>query len=194
MLCDSATPVAIAITSRLNSDNSMPGWPCVTPSHIAGTPPANCATAPASRAACLISVGKFSNGRCADSMSLYAETIAMFGQRTPRSAAFSGASMPANPCARFVHDSVARVAPAPRACSIRSRYAARESRLRSRIRSVTIRTRSCSGAAAFNVGNLGAVIAMSRSILNECYSMNAAAPQTLVFQSLRSFDGGSLRT
>jgi hypothetical protein len=57
MLCDSATAVAIAITSRLNSDSSMPGWPWVTPSHIAGTPPANCATAPASRAARLISAG-----------------------------------------------------------------------------------------------------------------------------------------
>ena len=53
----SATAVAIAITSRLNSDSSMPGMPCVTPSHIAGTPPANCATAPASRAAILISAG-----------------------------------------------------------------------------------------------------------------------------------------
>ena len=36
-----------------NSDSSMPGWPWVTPSHIAGTPPANCATPPASRAASL---------------------------------------------------------------------------------------------------------------------------------------------
>ena len=45
MSCDSATAVAIAITSRLNSDSSMPGWPWVTPSHIAGTPPANWATA-----------------------------------------------------------------------------------------------------------------------------------------------------
>ena len=53
----SATAVAIAITSRLNSDSSMPGRPWVTPSHIAGTPPANCATAPASRAAILISAG-----------------------------------------------------------------------------------------------------------------------------------------
>ena len=36
--------------------------PCVTPSHIAGTPPANCAVAPASRAACLSQRGKASNG------------------------------------------------------------------------------------------------------------------------------------
>jgi hypothetical protein len=35
--------VAMAITSRENSDSSMPGWPCVTPSHMAGTPPATCA-------------------------------------------------------------------------------------------------------------------------------------------------------
>ncbi len=57
MSCDSAIAVAIAITSRENSDSSMPGRPCVTPSHIAGTPPANCATAPASRAAILMSAG-----------------------------------------------------------------------------------------------------------------------------------------
>ena len=79
MLCDSATAVASAMTSRLNSDSSMPGSPCVTPSHIAGTPPANCAVAPASRAARLMIAGKRSNGWCADSMSLYDETIAMFG-------------------------------------------------------------------------------------------------------------------
>jgi hypothetical protein len=35
--CDSATTVASAITSRLNSDSSMPSRPCVTPSHMAGT-------------------------------------------------------------------------------------------------------------------------------------------------------------
>ena len=45
MLCDRPTAVAIAITSRLNSDRSMPSWPWVMPSHIAGTPPANWATA-----------------------------------------------------------------------------------------------------------------------------------------------------
>ena len=35
-----ATAAANAMTSRDNSDSSMPGWPWVTPSHIAGTPPA----------------------------------------------------------------------------------------------------------------------------------------------------------
>ncbi len=45
MLCDRATAVAMAMVSRENSDSSMPGCPCVTPSHIAGTPPANWATA-----------------------------------------------------------------------------------------------------------------------------------------------------
>ena len=53
----SATAVDSAIVSRLNSDSSMPGSPWVTPSHMAGTPPANCATAPTSRAASLISSG-----------------------------------------------------------------------------------------------------------------------------------------
>ena len=55
--CESATAVASAITSRLNSDSSMPARPCVTPSHIAGTPPATCAVAPATRAAARITSG-----------------------------------------------------------------------------------------------------------------------------------------
>ena len=54
----SATAVPIAITSRLISDSSMPVWPWVTPSHIAGTPPATCATPPAARAASRMIVGK----------------------------------------------------------------------------------------------------------------------------------------
>ena len=49
-LCDSATAVDRAITSRENSDNSMPASPCVMPSHMAGTPPAICAVAPRVRA------------------------------------------------------------------------------------------------------------------------------------------------
>ena len=47
----------MAITSRENSDSSMPGWPWVTPSHMAGTPPATWAMPPASFAACLIRAG-----------------------------------------------------------------------------------------------------------------------------------------
>jgi hypothetical protein len=43
MSCESAIAVACAITSRENSDSSMPARPWVTPSHIAGTPPATCA-------------------------------------------------------------------------------------------------------------------------------------------------------
>ena len=57
MLCESAMAVAMAMTSRENSDKSMPGWPWVTPSHMAGTPPATCAVAPASRAATRMSPG-----------------------------------------------------------------------------------------------------------------------------------------
>ena len=57
MLCDRPIAVAMAITSRENSDSSMPGWPWVTPSHMAGTPPATWAMPPASRAASLISCG-----------------------------------------------------------------------------------------------------------------------------------------
>jgi hypothetical protein len=57
MSCESATAVARATTSRLNSESSMPARPWVMPSHMAGTPPANWATPPASRTACLISRG-----------------------------------------------------------------------------------------------------------------------------------------
>ena len=44
------TAVDSAMTSRLNSDSSIPSVPCVTPSHIAGVAPATCAVAPTSRA------------------------------------------------------------------------------------------------------------------------------------------------
>ena len=52
-----ATAVDSAITSRLNSESSMPARPWVTPSHMAGTPPATCAVAPATRAAARITSG-----------------------------------------------------------------------------------------------------------------------------------------
>ncbi len=58
----SATAVDMAITSRLKSDSSMPGRCWVTPSHMAGTPPAYCAVAPTSRAAALMIGGKRSSG------------------------------------------------------------------------------------------------------------------------------------
>jgi hypothetical protein len=57
MSCDKAIAVAIAITSREYRLSSMPAVPCVTPSHIAGTPPATCAVAPSRRASALISPG-----------------------------------------------------------------------------------------------------------------------------------------
>ena len=53
----SATAVESAIVSRENSDSSMPLWPCVTPSHMAGVPPATCAVASRSRANSLICSG-----------------------------------------------------------------------------------------------------------------------------------------
>ena len=53
MSWDSAIAVAIAITSRENSDSCMPSRPWVMPSHMAGTPPANWAMPPASSTACL---------------------------------------------------------------------------------------------------------------------------------------------
>ena len=68
--CESDTAVAIAMASRENSDSSIPVRPWVTPSHIAGTPPATCALPPALRAAMRISDGYCSIGWCAESMSL----------------------------------------------------------------------------------------------------------------------------
>src|SRR6185295_13777603 len=96
-----------------------------------------------------MSSGKRSNGRCAESMSLYDETIARFAQRALRSRSFSEVSIAAKPCARFVHDNVLRVACEFRECSVRSRYSPRGPALRARMRSVTERTRSCKGAAGF---------------------------------------------
>ena len=58
MSCDRPTAAAMAMVSRENSDSSMPVWPWVTPSHMAGTPPATCAVPPASAAACLMRSGK----------------------------------------------------------------------------------------------------------------------------------------
>jgi hypothetical protein len=57
MSCVSATAVPMAMTSRLNRLSSMPGVPCVTPSHMAGTPPATCAVAPSLRASSLMMSG-----------------------------------------------------------------------------------------------------------------------------------------
>jgi hypothetical protein len=57
MSCESAIAVPMAITSRLNRLSSMPGVPWVTPSHMAGTPPATCAVAPSLRASSLMKAG-----------------------------------------------------------------------------------------------------------------------------------------
>jgi hypothetical protein len=47
----------LAMVSRENRLSSMPGWPWVTPSHMAGTPPATCTVAPRRRASSRISAG-----------------------------------------------------------------------------------------------------------------------------------------
>ena len=57
MLWLKAIAVDMAITSRLNRLRSIPACPWVTPSHIAGTPPATCAVAPIERAASLMMSG-----------------------------------------------------------------------------------------------------------------------------------------
>jgi len=53
----STSHLYVLMTSRLKRDRSMPGCPWVTPSHMAGTPPATCAVAPTSRAKILICSG-----------------------------------------------------------------------------------------------------------------------------------------
>ncbi len=103
--CDSATAVASAMVSRENSDSSMPSCPCVTPSHMAGTPPANWAVPPARSAVSLIQAGKASSGWCADSMSLYAETMPILGRSSAFRRILASPSMAAKPWARLVHDS-----------------------------------------------------------------------------------------
>ena len=57
MLWLSATAVESAMTSRENRLSSMPGWPWVTPSHMAGTPPATWAVQRSARAAALMISG-----------------------------------------------------------------------------------------------------------------------------------------
>ena len=117
--CESATAVASAITSRLNSDSSMPARPCVTPSHMAGTPPATCAVAPTPRAAARITSGYGSYGRCADNMSLYEVTMPMLGMACCR----RGLSSPdaARTCARFEHASLPRAGSTSFRLRVRSR-------------------------------------------------------------------------
>ena len=55
--CVRAIPADMAITSRENRLSSIPGRPWVTPSHMAGTPPATWAVAPTARAASRICCG-----------------------------------------------------------------------------------------------------------------------------------------
>ena len=132
---ESDTAVANAITSRLNSDSSMPARPCVTPSHMAGTPPATCAVAPTARAAARITSGYFSKGWCADNMSLYDVTTPMFGMACCN----RGLSSPeaARTCARFEQASLPRAGSTSLRLRVRSRYSPRVAAERPPIRSVT---------------------------------------------------------
>ena len=63
---ESATAVERAITSRENRLSSMPASPWVTPSHMAGTPPATCAVPPASRAAVAAVMARFTRASFVD--------------------------------------------------------------------------------------------------------------------------------
>ena len=70
MSWESATAVDIAMRSRLKSESSMPARPWVMPSHMAGTPPANCARPPARTIDFFSTSGTSRNGWWAESMSL----------------------------------------------------------------------------------------------------------------------------
>src|SRR5262249_27833463 len=118
----------------------------VTPSHMAGTPPANWATPPASRTAALIQSGYSTSGWCADSRSLYAETIATPGTAATRMACRSAPEQVANPGARFPQPRSARAGRPDTAPEIRARYAARFAALRAVIRAVTSATTEFTGA------------------------------------------------
>ena len=133
---DSDTAVANAITSRLNSDSSMPARPCVTPSHMAGTPPATCAVAPARRAAARITSGNGSYGRCAESMSLYEVTMPMLGMTDCCSLVLSSPDA-AMTCARLAQASLPRAGSTSLRLRVRSRYSPRAAAERPPMRSVT---------------------------------------------------------
>ncbi len=155
MSCESASAVDIAITSRLNSESCMPSRPWVMPSHIAGTPPANWAMPPERRTAFFIWAGKDSKGWWAESMSLYADTIATLGLTLPRSAALSTVSEAAKPWARLAQASLVRMGPRVAAASSRARYAERSVRLRSTIRAVTSATTEFIGWVMVSPGVCG---------------------------------------
>ena len=57
VLWERETAVAWAMRSREKRDMSIPGWPWVTPSHMAGTPPATWALWPSSARAPLMMSG-----------------------------------------------------------------------------------------------------------------------------------------
>jgi hypothetical protein len=133
------TAVAIAITSRENSDSSMPARPWVTPSHIAGTPPATCALPPHCARPC---------GSASDSAPAAGapEHVVVGGDDAEVAAApprSIGLSLPeaAKPCARLPQES--RCAPgrrgAPRRCArdSRARGAAALGMMRAVTRSMT---------------------------------------------------------
>ena len=121
MSCESATAVDIAIRSRLKSDSSMPARPWVMPSHMAGTPPANCARPPARTIDFFSTSGTSRKGWWAESMSLYDDTMATLGLRPERRPERTGSSEAAKPWARLAHASRPRAGPLSAAASMRAR-------------------------------------------------------------------------
>src|SRR5512137_1752044 len=89
-------------------------------------------------------------------MSLYAETIARLGHANALRPSLSPRSDAAKACARFVQPSRERETPLPPAASMRARYASRDSRLRSMMRSVT------AARTGFNVGEKSTMVGCYR--------------------------------
>src|ERR1700730_17763900 len=97
-------------------------------------------------------------------MSLYDDTIAMFGLTAARRASFSRGPHAAKPCAMFAQPSEPRAGPRRAAPRILSRYAARVWALRSMIRAVTLSTRGCFMARSGVAGGRGRVRAGQEAI------------------------------
>src|SRR5512137_1652503 len=104
-------------------------------------------------------------------MSLYAETIARLGHANALRPSLSPRSDAAKACARFVQPSRERETPLPPAASMRARYASRDSRLRSTMRSVT------AARTGFSVGEKSTMVGCYRrqgADWAECYTNHVA--------------------
>src|SRR6185312_5647219 len=102
--------------------------------------------------------------------------MARFGQRSCFSASLSPDGEAANPCAKFVHESRARVGPATPSAVLRRRYDARSARLRSLMRSVTSRTRGFSDIDEDIAWLLRNTLRRGRSRMKKSDDVHGSAP------------------